>query len=317
MKKKILIAMMALICLSSFWATAQDKTALTPKEKKGKWGYVAQDGTEVIAFKYEQALAFSEGLAAVKLKGKWSFIDENGNVLTAKYDAAGSFSEGLAAVFENGKVGFIDSEGNVAIPLKYETEIIKKESGIISTQKLFAQNFSFNRNVAKVVMNGKFGLIDKKGNEIAPFKYDEIDKFSDDGKALALTNGEIRYIDLAGTETEVKSRWTEMPVKYSDGKISIVDMTTDIKDDKILVTLSGTGLNPIPMPVIGKNGGLEFPETPDVLIIADGTEYRSREGAIADLTRSYYFNTTKHPDSVIIFMKDTPDSKIIINCGNR
>ncbi|MDR2126102.1 MAG: WG repeat-containing protein, partial [Prevotellaceae bacterium] len=69
MKRKFFIAVMALIGLSSFRATAQNETALTPKEKQGKWGYVSQDGTEIIAFKYEQALAFSEGRAAVKLKG--------------------------------------------------------------------------------------------------------------------------------------------------------------------------------------------------------------------------------------------------------
>jgi hypothetical protein len=35
MKRKIFIAVMALIGLSSFWATAQNATALTPKESNG------------------------------------------------------------------------------------------------------------------------------------------------------------------------------------------------------------------------------------------------------------------------------------------
>ncbi|MDR1347146.1 MAG: WG repeat-containing protein [Prevotellaceae bacterium] len=317
MKRKILIVLTALIGLSPFWAIAQNETALTPKEKQGKWGYVSQDGTEVISFKYEQALVFSEERAAVKLKGKWIFIDKNDNVLTAKYDDAGSFSEGLAAVFNNGKAGFIDLDGKIAIPLKYETQIIKNDGGVRSTQKFYAQNFTFDKGVAEVALNGKFGLIDKKGNEITAFKYDEISKFSDDGKALALADGEIKYIDRAGNETEVKSRWVEMPVKYSDYNINIVDMAIGVKDDKISITLSGIGLNPAGMPFIGKSGGLEFPKTPDVSIIVDGTEYNTREGSISGLSRSYYFDTVKQPDSVIIFIKDIPDSKITINCGNE
>ncbi|MDR1653845.1 MAG: WG repeat-containing protein [Prevotellaceae bacterium] len=317
MKKRIFIAVIALIGLSSFWATAQNETALTPKEKQGRWGYVSQNGTEVIPFKYEKALKFCEGRAAVQLKGKWGFIDENGNIVTAMYDDAGSFSEGLAAVFKKGKAGFIDSVGKVVIPLKYETEITKNEGGVSSTLEFYAQNFIFDRNVVAVALNGKFGLIDKKGNEITTFKYDEIGNFSDDGKALALTNGEVRYVDPAGTETEVKSPWTEMPIKYSDSKINILDMFISVKDNKISVTLLGAGLNPVGVPFIGKSGGLEFPQTPDVSIIVDGTEHSSREGAISGLTRSYYFDTTEQPDSVIIFLQDTPDSKITIHCANR
>lgn len=48
---------------------------------------------------YEDAAAFSDGLAAVKKDGKWGYIDEDGNtVIPFEYDFACDFSEGYAVV---------------------------------------------------------------------------------------------------------------------------------------------------------------------------------------------------------------------------
>ena len=40
----------------------------------GKYGYVNKIGKLAIPLKYEKVSYFSEGLAAVKLNGKWGFI---------------------------------------------------------------------------------------------------------------------------------------------------------------------------------------------------------------------------------------------------
>lgn len=47
-------------------------------EDHGLWGYVNEQGVEVIPAQYEDANNFSEGLAAVKVDGMWGFIDEFG-----------------------------------------------------------------------------------------------------------------------------------------------------------------------------------------------------------------------------------------------
>ncbi len=75
--------------------------------------------TEVVPCKYDDVEDFVEGLAAVKLDGKWGYIDTTGReVIPFKYDYAGDFSEGLAAVNLDGKRGFIDTTGQVVIPCK-------------------------------------------------------------------------------------------------------------------------------------------------------------------------------------------------------
>jgi hypothetical protein len=69
---------------------------------------------------WEHACYFSEGLAAVKAKGKWGFVDRQHRIkVEPSYDGAFGFSQGRAAVRNNGKWGYIDASGAVVIPLKY------------------------------------------------------------------------------------------------------------------------------------------------------------------------------------------------------
>ena len=79
----------------------------------GKWGLIDKSGREVIPCKYDYAMVFSEGLAQVKMNGKWGYIDKSGReVIPCKYDDVWNFSEGLAMVQMNGKYGYINKEGN-------------------------------------------------------------------------------------------------------------------------------------------------------------------------------------------------------------
>ena len=63
--------------------------------------------------KYRSVGEFSDGLAEVKLNGKWGFVDQQGKeVVPPKYVGVWSFSDGLAEVQLNGKIGYVDKEGH-------------------------------------------------------------------------------------------------------------------------------------------------------------------------------------------------------------
>lgn len=85
----------------------------------GSGGYVMVDGTgaQVGSLRFEDAKVFgSTDPAAVKINGKWCFINANGALVSDKtYDDARSFVSGLAAVKTNGKWGFVDLEENMVI----------------------------------------------------------------------------------------------------------------------------------------------------------------------------------------------------------
>lgn len=62
-----------------------------------------------------------EGLAFVKIDGKFGFIDTKSNfAINPQFDYAESFAEGLAFVEINGKWGVIDTKGNIVIEPQFD-----------------------------------------------------------------------------------------------------------------------------------------------------------------------------------------------------
>lgn len=62
---------------------------------------------------YEYASEFSEGLAAVKIDGKYGYIDKDNNlIIEPSFDNANSFHNGKAWVKVEDKYGIIDKKGD-------------------------------------------------------------------------------------------------------------------------------------------------------------------------------------------------------------
>ena len=157
---------------------------------KGKWGFIDKSGKEVVPLKYDKVWGFDEGLAGVKLKGKWGFIDKSGKeVVPLKYEDVGLFSEGLASVKLKGKWGVIDKSGKEVVPPKYDKVWI------------------FSEGLAGVKLKGKCGFIDKSDKEVVPLKYDKVWSFSE-GLAVVKLKGKWGYINKSGKEV--------VPLKYDN-----------------------------------------------------------------------------------------------------
>lgn len=62
------------------WSVGTFSEGLAPVGFKGKYGYVNEDGVEVIARKYDSVSAFKNGVATVKLAGKEYTIDKTGKI---------------------------------------------------------------------------------------------------------------------------------------------------------------------------------------------------------------------------------------------
>lgn len=81
-----------------------------------------KEGTQIGEAAFEDGCAFYDTTyAAVKSDGRWTFIDQEGEIQDlGTYDQAESFSSGLAAVCENGKWGYIDSKGQLVIDYQFD-----------------------------------------------------------------------------------------------------------------------------------------------------------------------------------------------------
>jgi hypothetical protein len=69
-----------------------------------------------VRYPEKEILNYKEGLARVVDRGNYGFVDENGKeVIPIKYDYASDFDEGTAIVKFNGKYGIIDKTGREVI----------------------------------------------------------------------------------------------------------------------------------------------------------------------------------------------------------
>jgi len=160
---------------------------LAPIRLNGRWGYIDKFGKTVIPCVYESAFSFSEGLARVRLNEKYGYIDKQGKkIIPCIYKSAKSFREGLAPVRLNDGWGYIDKFGKEIIPSIYESA------------------FRFSEGLACVKLNEKYGYVDKNGKDVISFKYKYALSFSENLACVSLDfngyDGRFGFIDKFGNE---------------------------------------------------------------------------------------------------------------------
>lgn len=108
------------------------------QKSNGKYVMLDEKGAQVGNTEFDDAKPFlSQESAAVKVNGKWCFVDLNGNLsFENTYEETNSFSNGYAAVCVDGKWGFIDTDGNVVIEFQFDgaTDMNEKGSSFVMNE---------------------------------------------------------------------------------------------------------------------------------------------------------------------------------------
>jgi WG containing repeat len=198
---------------------------LFPVPLGSTWGFIDNHGKTIIAPRFEGALPFSEGLAAVKREGRWGFIDPSGSeVIPIRYRAVQSFRNGVAIVdtgLPDHPMGVIDKSGSwVTQPLFRSLSAADGPNGMILGQKEPAEGsgfydrpgnlvlgpyslaFPFAEGRARVKTGAREGsedwLIDASGTLLPkkPLVLDGI-RFSE-GLIAIRQDRKLGYMDLAG-----------------------------------------------------------------------------------------------------------------------
>ena len=90
----------------------KNDTTYYPFEENGLWGYENALCEELIKPQYQNAGFFNEGLAPVRIKDRYYFINKSNKIIIENsYDFAEIFINGKARVFDNGKIFFINNDG--------------------------------------------------------------------------------------------------------------------------------------------------------------------------------------------------------------
>ena len=231
MKHLYTIFLVLIWCLSF----SQTKPTLYPKLESGKYGYYNSSKTLVIPSQFDNALAFNQGLAAVKKAGKWGYINETGSlIIEYLYDDAWFFTEGLAPVSKDKKWGYINKEGKTVIDFIYDdagdfsdgiawvktsgkvTFIDKLGKTVISSP--YSSATSFSEGLAGVNKDKLWGYIDKDGTTKIKHQYDNAMPF-EDGLAAVKQGSSWGYIDI-NAKKMVDFTYTSLTEDYKDIKFA-------------------------------------------------------------------------------------------------
>lgn len=194
-------------------------------------GYKNQNGDIVIPARFHSAEDFHEGLAAVLVGGKWSYIDKTGKTVIALPDDvshASYFRNGYAAIAVGGerwtgqffqpshgsKWAFIDKNGNLVLGPTYE----------VNDSIVF--NLHFNEGVSPVLCPVKdglaYGFIDYSGKLVIPARFVHAYVFSE---GVAPVSVGVLGFDPVEWKRSVDSRQDLLPKLFAQYKI--VGMTRD------------------------------------------------------------------------------------------
>ncbi|MHB1000842.1 MAG: WG repeat-containing protein [Armatimonadota bacterium] len=190
---------------------SQDMLLASAKDQFGwmHYGFLNTSFDVGIEFQYDLALPFSDELAAVKVGGKWGYIDKNNKmVIPAVFDVATRFSGGVAAVLQNGKCKYINKQGKVILAVPQVQGVYDLVT--VSGEEFFADEFSCGCARVCTDRDGwRYGFINGKGNLI----FDGIrygDRFSEGLASFCTddTQGKYGYIDTNG-KVVIKPRFEE------------------------------------------------------------------------------------------------------------
>ena len=197
------------------------------KDNRYEWlfGFIDEEGRVVYKIGCDSLKSFSEGLSAFKRDSQYGFMNKSfEEVIAPKFSYAGCFKEGMAIVgkkkggLEN-RLGYINTDGEIVIPLKYDrceefsegiaivelegaSKIIDKEDNILfETETYYLRGTSQCGLISAIKRDNnkkeRYGFIDKNGNIIIDFKYEQAGTFSD-GLAPVRLNDKWGYINTKG-----------------------------------------------------------------------------------------------------------------------
>jgi hypothetical protein len=151
--------------------------------------------------------------------GRCGLADEDGNIVLEPKYVINGFMNGFAPIYslKENKIGFIDASGKIVIRPKFEDVgdfssdgfapafngkwgIINKKGDFMTQENFFEINPFFSKNglIGAAKAEDSWGFIDKSGNWIIPAQFDFVFDFKDNGLAAVKKEGKYGFVNEKG-----------------------------------------------------------------------------------------------------------------------
>ncbi len=171
------------VCTAFYdWISFIQEDSLFIARRDTTWTFFSKGGRMLNADdpRFETVAPMKEEFIAIKIDGKYGFVDPNGDLRIAnRYDSIGSFNKGLAPVMILGKWGFLNKAEKIVIQPRYSSAV------------------GYDHGIFVVGQDGKFGIINNTGNIIVREEYDSIEKLQS-GNFKSSMDGKLGLIDEEG-----------------------------------------------------------------------------------------------------------------------
>ena len=203
---------------------------MAPVRYKESYGFINSRGRMMIQPRYSKVSVFSNGRAMVQRNGECGYVNKKGEeIINLEYSKCLDFEEDRAVVYHGYRSGgiidtmgqyIIDPNVNKLLDFSNGHGLVRDQhyrfyyisEGARRSDAYYQQAGEFRHGVAVVQKNDKWGIINQRGIEVIPPKYDKIESFQNgyaiirikSFSGLTNLNGEIiiqpeyEYISYAG-----------------------------------------------------------------------------------------------------------------------
>ncbi len=229
-----------------FIGSSSDNLLLVSKDNK--YGYSNVNGELIIPISFQKAYDFYRGLAVVQQNGFFGAINTKGDtIIPFAYKFLEPFSKyDLARAKKDSLFGVIDRNGAVIIPFEYDqiSSLEQKQFILVKSEKYayakldgdLITEFQFDyepgvlisgihsKRYAKVLVNGKYGIIDSLGNKVFPAIFEDVGQYTDSTYIAVKKRGKWGYSN--------QNLRLVIPYKYEEAKSFINDNGFVRKEDQ-------------------------------------------------------------------------------------
>ncbi len=188
-------------------------TSLLKVQEKGQWGVFNKAGKAVVPVQYDEIRMQTYGMFTARKGNQWLLLDAQGQPVSSNtFEAVDDFQFLHAVARAGGKAGLVNLKGGWTMEPRYDSLriisdflVLHQLEGIKAISNLHTQEQIIEldsiqpiHNYFRVIVKGKQGVYNARGQEVIPIIFDYVSDFSQDSILTVVQGKKKGLVGLHG-----------------------------------------------------------------------------------------------------------------------